>query len=179
MWLTDDGWGQFESYWVADPEFNQRCVRTAKYSVFSIYNPEDYKRCICAETPDRDLFCPQETSINCEWSDLERSTTAIKLPVLSDGLFSLDLYDALSGLIYSECLNNDFDITPFPFIPDPPFDERRRSLQTKSAQEDTFSTFELVKDNKGRKVTDPTFRDDFMNIDELLPRMYIASTMGQ
>ena len=59
--LTYNGFGQVGSFWEYDPESADQCRLVQYETEYSVYNQEDYKRCVCHYFSDNgEQSCPQE-----------------------------------------------------------------------------------------------------------------------
>lgn len=74
--LTYGGHGQVESFWEYNSSGQNRCKLVEYETEFSVYNAEDYKRCVCSYFGEGADTCPQaDPATSCSWSDLETTTT--------------------------------------------------------------------------------------------------------
>ena len=135
------GTGDVPSFFdYAGPMLVDRCELTTKETEYSVYNAEDYARCICyhwAIGADLDVVCPQAepTSPTCTWTEKEPTILDLKLEVANGSEeFEIDLITALSALTFPDCGRAGSIIPP------------------------DFLVLELVEDNMGRRETEAAFR---------------------
>ena len=80
------------SFWEFDSvEGGDRCKLVEYETQYSVYNGEDYKRCVCnffkEWGEDAETFCPQEESNapTCQWS-FESNQSSTEMPVITTNL---------------------------------------------------------------------------------------------
>ena len=119
---------------------------------FSIYNPDDYKRCVCWFWGDGEIDCPQKRVDRCTWSSPPTVTSHVTVPIFrDDATIAVTVAQMTKTLVSPTCSIR----SPWSPIPD----SRRRLESTKV----DFIAFELIEDNQGRDKTDVGFRAEFTN----------------
>ena len=72
---------------------------------FSIYNRDDYKRCICTFYGLAQFDCEQEEP-KCQWTDGILHQSKKEITVTSDEPIQIDAYGIVDSLVdFSECVD--------------------------------------------------------------------------
>jgi len=136
---------------------------------FSIYNSEDYKRCVCYYWGDGENDCQQEQIKRCQWNELLLLTTEMDPYYVhdSDEELIVDLRPVIEEINLATCqLKNPMTGDFGTIIED-------------------YIAIELVTDNNGNRKSDEQFRlNNFNTNDAVLgsvapTNLYIASAFDQ
>ena len=105
---------------------------TEEPTLFSVYNPDDYKYCMCFNFGRGELDCPQANDVKCDWTP--ESEEAV------DDLIEIDIkFFGGKSLFYIERSFESYDLE-MPYCHDRITGQRRAR---------DFLAIELVKDNEG------------------------------
>ena len=122
---------------------NDQCILVNYETDFSIYNTEDYKRCVCfywSKEGAYDIDCPQEET-QCRWTPKQNLTYSKTLEINDETEFiELDLSDVFDQLDFPEC----------------------RELFGAVATPDYYA-IQLIRDNQGQTALDPNFVKEYLN----------------
>ena len=126
--LDYNGAGDVQSFWF--PDTLNTCKAVSYETEFSIYNPDDYKRCVCWNWGDGPQDCPQDSATQlCNWTTVAARTTEIVVPVNAVG----ELVEFFAGASMATALS--------PTSSPKCFDANQVELQT------DYGVIELISDN--------------------------------